>query len=121
MIENVLLIIGGLASGYVNGLLGTGGGIVLIFLLGRVLRNTCKKDIFATTLTVTLVLSVVSAVIYMKKGAISLSAETVKYAVSAVIGGFIGAYLLEKLKVGFVKKLFGVLVIIAGVNMAGLV
>ncbi len=115
------LIIGGLLAGIVNGLLGTGGGIILIFLLGKIMKNIERKDIFATTLTVTLVLSVVSIFVYMKKGGFYISQDSLKYVISAGIGGFIGAFLLEKLKVGFVKKLFGVLVIVAGLNMTGII
>ncbi len=118
--EKILLAAGGVISGFINGLLGTGGGIALIFVLGKLLKQFDGKDIFANTLNVTLILSVISALIYMKKGEISFNEDTVKYVVSAGIGGLIGAYLLEKLQTKYVRKIFAVLVIIAGANMAGI-
>ena len=121
MSEKIWIILGGLLAGFVNGLLGTGGGIILVFLLGKVLKNVERKDVFATTLMVTLVLSVVSTLMYLSKGVISFSADSISYFLSAGVGGYIGAYLLERLSVGVVKKVFGVLVIIAGAGMAGVI
>ncbi len=108
----------GISAGFINGLLGTGGGIVLVFVFGRYLKNMDKKDVFALTLTVTIVLSVVSAVVYYMKGGLEIKLG-VQYGVCAIPGGIIGAYLLDKLKANTVRKAFGVLVIWAGLNMIG--
>ncbi|MBE6718464.1 MAG: sulfite exporter TauE/SafE family protein [Ruminococcaceae bacterium] len=110
----------GLSAGFINGLLGTGGGIVLVFALDKLLKGKDGKDIFAMTLTVTLSMSIVSAFVYYLKGRLDFSTG-IGYGIAAIPGGVVGAYLLNKLKTETVKKVFGVLVIWVGLNMAGVV
>ena len=113
--QNPLLIPLGCAAGFVNGFLGTGGGIILMF--GALLMNKKGKqdtrDLFAETAIVTLVFSVVSAVIYFIKGTVPLS-DSFKYYIPALVGGGIGALLLDKLPTKLLKKIFAAVVIVAG-------
>lgn len=109
----------GLAAGFVNGLLGTGGGILLIFGLNKLLKNIDAKDIYALTLTVTLVLSLISVGFYIRKGGFSWE-EGIKYGAAAIPGGIAGAFLLDRLKSDTVKKMFAFLLIFAGMNMANI-
>ncbi len=113
------IIIAGLGAGFVNGLLGTGGGIVLIFALNYMLKGEKNKDIYAFTLCVTLALSLVSLFVYARKGAVDFT-ESVRYGLAAIPGGIIGAYLLDRLNGKIVKKIFAVLLIVAGANMVGI-
>ncbi len=119
MFEVIALLITGFFVGFANGLLGTGGGIILVFSLRYIFKKKELKDVFALALTVTLALSTVSAYIYMKKGNLPIN-ESVKYILPAIIGGFIGAYFLEKIKINWLKKAFGILIITAGLNMIGI-
>ncbi|MBQ4117080.1 MAG: sulfite exporter TauE/SafE family protein [Clostridia bacterium] len=119
MAQIVPIVIAGIGAGFVNGLLGTGGGIVLIFALNYMLKGEKNKDIYAFTLCVTLALSVVSLFVYVGKGAVNFT-ESVRYGVAAIPGGIIGAYLLDRLNGKIVKRIFAVLLIVAGANMAGL-
>ena len=116
----IKIMLVGVLSGFVNGLLGTGGGIVLVFALGRFLKEKEGKDIFAVTLTVTMSMSVVSAIVYGFNGGLELDTG-IRYGVAAIPGGIIGAYLLDKLKLETIKKVFGVLVLWVGLNMAGVI
>lgn len=113
------IIIAGVGAGFINGLLGTGGGIVLIFALNYILKGEKSKDIYAFTLCVTLALSLVSLFVYVRKGAVDFN-ESVRYGIAAIPGGVIGAYLLDRLNGKIVKRIFAVLLIVAGANMAGL-
>ena len=116
----IKMMVVGILSGFVNGLLGTGGGIVLVFALGRFLKEKEGKDIFAVTLTVTMSMSVVSAIVYEVNGGLELGTG-IRYGIAAIPGGIIGACLLDKLKLETIKKVFGVLVLWVGLNMAGVI
>ncbi len=108
------LLLGALA-GFVNGFLGTGGGILLLFgsyFLNRS-RKSDTRDLFASTALVTLILSAVSAVVYFLKGSIGTDSLP-SYLIPALFGGALGAFLLDRLPTGFLEKLFAVLVIVAG-------
>ena len=106
----------GVFAGFVNGLLGTGGGIILVFALNGIFKETENKDVYATTLTVTLALSLVSVMFYGKNMTFGAE-ELIKYGLSAAVGGVIGAFLLDRLKSKTVKRLFGALLVVAGINM----
>jgi len=106
------LLFGGLA-GFVNGLFGTGGGIVLLF--GSLYRKgeEDKRDAFAGTLAVTVVLSAVSGVFYALRGQIG-GGIPLRYCLPAVAGGALGACLLDRCPVVWLSRLFAVLVMVAG-------
>jgi uncharacterized membrane protein YfcA len=108
------LLLGGIA-GFINGFLGTGGGILLLFgsfFLSRG-RKTDMRDLLASTALVTLILSAISAVVYFLKGSVG-TASLPSYLIPALLGGALGALLLDRLPIRFLEKLFAVLVIVAG-------
>ena len=113
--ELVCLILLGSAAGFINGFLGTGGGIVLIFgtMFFLSAEREGKKEIFAETAAVTLVFSVVSVVIYFIKGASPLG-SSIKFCLPALLGGGLGALVLDKLPTKAIGKIFSAIVIIAG-------
>mgnify|MGYP003296716496 CR=1 FL=1 len=113
-----LLIGGGLAVGLLNGLLGAGGGIIAVFVLGKVLKDTEAdgKDIFANTVAIIVPLCILSLINYAAKGAIPFR-EASPLLLPAVLGGLLGGFLLDKLKVDAVRTLFGVLILISGILM----
>lgn len=105
----------GASAGFINGFLGTGGGILLLFgsyFLSRG-RKTDMRDLLASTALVTLILSAISAVIYFLKGSVG-TASLPSYLIPALLGGALGALLLDRLPTRFLEKLFAVLVIVAG-------
>lgn len=121
--ELLLTAIGGLAAGFINGMLGTGGGIILVFLLGYLMRRdpTLKniystRDVFATVILAILPMSFVSALFYIKDGSVNIN-DALVYILPGIAGGIAGAYLLDKINVKFLKKLFAAMVIYAGVKM----
>ena len=122
--NNIILSISSITSGILNGFAGTGGGIILYFVLKFLNKpennknpdNNNMKDIMATTISVVIPMSIVSSVIYMTKGKI-IYKELLTYLPAALIGGIIGAFVLDKLKFKIVKKLFAVMIIYAGIRM----
>lgn len=116
-----VLATGGFFAGILNGLLGAGGGILLVFLMSFILcaKNEgrfTKKDVMAISLAVMLPVSLFSAVRYGMSGNLDLSYAK-KLIFPAVLGGLIGGSLLNKLKESFIIKIFAVLVIYSGASM----
>ncbi|MFZ5942598.1 MAG: sulfite exporter TauE/SafE family protein [Bacillota bacterium] len=111
----ILLGIIGLLSGVVNGLLGIGGGTILIpamiFLLGEK-----QHKAHGTSLAIILPTAFVSVLIYRYNSYLDLSLS-LKVAAGAVIGGYIGARLMNKIPAKSLKKLFGIFMVIAGLRM----
>ena len=64
---SVLLVLGGILSGFVNGLLGAGGGIIIVFILSKLLKESDSRDVFANAICVMLPLSALSCLIYASK------------------------------------------------------
>lgn len=113
------LALGGFLSGTVNGVFGTGGGILAVFVLSRLLAGSNeyeKKDIFAMTLFSCFFMSLSSAVIYAHAGHAEPS-DALPYLLPALLGGTAGAFLLDKIKPALLSKIFALLVIYAGVTL----
>ena len=105
----------GVLSGLVNGLLGIGGGTILIpamiFLLGEE-----QHKAHGTSLMIILPTAFISTIVYRMHNNLDLSLSF-KVALGAVIGGYIGAKLMNKIPAKTLKKLFGVFMIVAGLRM----
>ena len=114
-LEILLLGISAIFAGFVNGFLGTGGGIVLMFALSMIpsVKNMDARDRFATLIAVILPLSAISLLSY--RNTLDMS-STVPYLLPGILGGVVGALLLDRLSVKLVKKIFAVMVIWAGYN-----
>ena len=115
----LLFVFTGAAAGAMNGLLGTGGGIITFFVLTKIYANDGEystKDVFATTYAASALMSVASVFFNLSRGSLDIS-EASPYMLPAVAGGILGAVLLDKLNAGIFKKLFALLVIWAGTSM----
>ena len=112
------LTVFGLGAGFVNGLLGAGGGVLLVFGLSPFFRGSedSQRDIFANALAVTFPVSIVSAISYAAAGRFNLDGFA-HYLIPCALGGVFGAFLLGKLNVRIVKTVFAALVIFSGIYM----
>ena len=112
------LAVSALAAGLVNGLLGAGGGIVVVWVLSRVLAHslTDRRDAFANALTVMLPISAISAAMYGMRGAVDLR-ELDILILPAIAGGFIGALVLDKINTKWLRLLFAAIIIYSGLTM----
>ncbi|MBO7148420.1 MAG: sulfite exporter TauE/SafE family protein [Clostridia bacterium] len=118
-LKMVLTLFAGFAAGIINGVFGTGGGIVLVFLLGWLMKEEIgysPRDAFASVIAIVLPMSVVSAWLYIEEGNVSVS-DASGYLLPAVLGGITGAFFLDKINLKFLKKLFALLVVYAGIKM----
>ena len=114
----LLLAVGGLFAGFVNGLLGAGGGIIIVYLLSALLRERASgRDIFANSLCVMFPLSIVSCAVYFSRGGIDLSSIGVLL-LPAIAGGILGGFALSRVNTSLLKRIFSLLVIVSGVILA---
>ena len=113
-----LLLLGGLAAGFLNGLLGAGGGIVIIWILEKTVGHITddKRDVFANALAVMLPISAMSTVSYAISGGLP-QGDITRFLFPAVFGGLLGAFLLDRIGADAVKTLFCLLVILSGIVM----
>lgn len=112
----LFLIAAGLLAGFLNGLLGAGGGIPVVFFLSWFLGDTLqdRRDLYANALCVMLPISIVSCIQYARAGNLQTDGFGM-YAIPAIIGGIVGGILLGRLRASVLKKLFGALVIYSGI------
>ena len=106
-----ILGIGG-AAGILNGLLGTGGGLLIILALGAVFPEHDAKDDFVTAMAAMLPLSLLNAI----KGS-SFAVGNALYLIPAAIGGIVGAVIAGKLKSQSLRIILAAISAVAGINM----
>ena len=104
----------GFITGICNGLFGSGGGIIAVPALQK--AGVPLKNSHASSLALTLPLSVVSAVFYGLKGNFPLR-DVLPLIPFGLAGACIGAWLMKKISNKLLKKIFGAFLIIAGVRM----
>ena len=108
-------IIIGLAAGILNGLFGAGGGSVVVPAMEKFLKMPAKRA-HATAVGIILLMSVVSAVIYIFRGQFSLKIW-IPVTVGGAVGGFLGGFLLTKISARWLKIIFGAVIIVTAVKM----
>ncbi len=110
------LALGSLAAGFLNGLLGAGGGVILYFVFGAAGGARGSKENLVLSSTAVMFFCFVSLFFY--KGNAALSVESIlRVGVPAAFGGLCGAYLLRRLPADAVRKLFSAVVILGGILM----
>ena len=111
----LISIIGGIFIGFINGFFGGGGGMIvvplLIFLLGLK-----EKNAHATAIFIILPLSITSSIIYITKGGVNF-ANLGSTTIGVVLGGILGAILLNKINNKFLRVIFSLVMIVAGAKM----
>lgn len=105
----------GLLTGGVNGLFGGGGGMVVVPLLKNMLGYE-EKHAHATAILIIAPVCAASAVAYMINGYLS-ALVLIPAAIGSVLGGLVGASLLNKLPEFIVNAVFIAVMLVAGVRM----
>ena len=104
-----------LLAGSINGFLGTGGGIIFIYMLSSLTQNN-KKDNFPTTLCATIPISLIALISYARNGNVDFNFAK-GHIIPCALGGLLGAILVDKLKVKWLNTIFALLVIYSGTCM----
>ena len=105
----------GLGIGALSGLLGVGGGIFLVPILTGWFAVD-QHMAHGTSLAVVVPTGIVGASIYTLHGTMDV-ALAVQLAVGGVIGAAVGARLMKKIPAAQLKRMFGVMLILAGIRM----
>lgn len=118
MTKGMALAAAGFVAGLINGLLGAGGGIIVVFALSWLLSRQLDdgRDAFSNALAVMLPLSVISAVGYALRGVVQEEKLAI-LVIPAVLGGLIGGILLYRIETRWVRVLFSAIVVWSGISM----
>ncbi len=112
--EIVAIVLGGII-GFVNGLFGAGGGMLVVPVLSTILGYTTKKA-HATAILIILPLCLVSGVVYLVRG-VSDGGVFLPTILGVVFGGILGAYALKKCSNVALQFIFYGVMLVAGIKM----
>lgn len=104
----------GLISGFLNGLFGSGGGVIAVPMLEK--AGLEAKKAHATSIAVILPLSIISTVAYMFNKSFDIKSAAV-YIPFGLLGAAIGAFILKKIPNSLLRRIFGGLIVISAIKM----
>lgn len=104
----------GLATGFLNGLFGAGGGMAAVPMLR--MAGLKPKSAHATAISITMPLSVLSGILYFNSGGMVLGDAT-QFIPAGIVGAAVGALLLKKTPNILLRRIFGVLILFAAVRL----
>ena len=110
----ILLLIG-LFIGFVNGFCGGGGGMICVPTLTMILHLE-EKIAHATTILIMLPLSIASFVVYLISGSLDFKIASIVIA-GFVVGGVIGAIILNKINNVVLQIVFAFIIILGGIKL----
>ena len=113
--HSLVCAIGGIISGFFNGLFGSGGGTIIVPFLEIFLKLDPKKS-HATAILIIFVFTLVSLGFYGYSNQLDFPLA-LKVSIGGVVGGLLGAKLLNKLSFRTIHKIFGGFMIAAAVRM----
>ncbi|MBO5440210.1 MAG: sulfite exporter TauE/SafE family protein [Clostridia bacterium] len=111
----ILFCIFSFLAGAINGFLGTGGGIIFIFMLSFLTKNRAK-DNYATSICAVLFISLIGLISYFKNSNIDFNIIS-EVGLPAVVGGVVGALLVDKMQTKWLNIIFAGLIIYSGISM----
>ncbi len=102
-----------LIAGVLNGFIGVGGGVLMLFILKIIYKNDVKAA-FAALPAVILPMTVMSAALYCIREP-DIVIKAMPLIPAALAGGFAGALLFEKIKSRALSLVFASVTLFAGV------
>ena len=104
----------GAVCGLLNGLFGSGGGVVAVMFLRRIIGD--ERRAHATATLTMLLMSSVSLALYAANGMVDWGSGLM-FVPGGFAGALVGGALLKKIEAKKLKKLFGAVLCVSGVVM----
>ena len=111
--KKYIVHITGFLTGLINGLFGAGGGIIAVPLLKK--SGLTQKQAHATSIAVTLPLSILSVCLYVSSSKGDLL-TALSFMPGGVLGAIAGAFIIRKISPSLLKRVFGAVVIFAAIR-----
>jgi len=108
------IALAGIVSGFLNGLFGSGGGVVAVMFLRPLLGDETKAHASATLMI--LVMSLVSFTLYAIYGHV-LWKEGLMFVPGGIAGALVGTKLLKNMKSDLLRRVFGAVLVVSGAVM----
>ena len=108
------MVLTGLCAGAVNGLIGTGGGMVLIPLLTK-LTDTKENEIFPSSVSIILPICVVSLFLSCDPKTVTFC-DTLPYLLGSAAGGIICGFIGDQIPVKWLHIFLGIVMIWGGIR-----
>lgn len=110
-----IMMVSGAIIGFINGLFGGGGGMIAVPIFEKILGYELKKS-HATAIAMILPISIVTALVYLLGGTFNLGVG-LWCGAGVIIGGAVGAMLLNKLNSSIVGKIFALVMLFSGIKL----
>lgn len=104
----------GLVAGLFNGMFGAGGGKIVVPMLEKL--GIDPKKAHATSIVIIGILSIFSLIGYSVSGHIDFQ-NTLGYIPTGIVGVFVGSWLLKKIEINFLRRIFGLIMIISSIGL----
>ncbi len=112
--KKLLTAVSGISMGIVNGLLGAGGGMLAVPLLKKL--GFSQKSAHSNAIAIILPITLLSAVLYLSNGYVTIK-ESLIYVPTGLLGAVLGTYFLKKISPLWLKRIFGIFMVYAGVRL----
>ncbi len=112
--KNIITAALSVFTGFINGLLGAGGGMIAVPLLKK--SGFSQKKAQENAIAVILPITVLSSVIYIMNGYVGIS-DALPYIPGGLIGAFLGTRLMKKISNKWLKRIFAAFMLWAGIRL----
>lgn len=104
----------GMLCGFLNGLFGSGGGVVAVPCLEK--SGAEPKKAHATSVALIFILSLFTAIMYFFEGKLDLMTAW-EYIPYGLLGAVTGSILLKKIPNSILRRVFGVVILIGAIRI----
>ena len=111
----IVCLLSGVFVGFLNGFFGGGGGMIVVPLLALLLGLE-EREAHATAILTILPISLSSAIVYFINGSVNYF-DLSFVSIGFIAGGIFGALLLRRANNTFLRVIFSLIMIVAGIKI----